>query len=392
MNTTSINSKTICKLTTSVIVLIFITCKTSACLAEPKITFISATTDEDPFGKMLHKSISAAAKSLNIELNIIQSKANQHTTPEYLSALLDAKPDYLIAASTRLNNHLITMSKGKEIYILSSYPPSKEHENTLGLPRLQHKHWIGTIDYNHKEASSQLTSVMYSSYSKQHLAFKTQPSLLAFNGAKSTIPAIDRREGLISSANDLNIKINHIFDFDWQPNSSTRSLDLSLKRYPDTSIFWAASDAISLNIIKKLKTHNLKPNIDFVTAGFDWTSEGLDSIERGEMLASAGGQFLYGSWLLVLAYDHYHGNDFKPYGISYSIKMPIIDSSNISKIRPFIDNQEWNNIDFKKFTQTHNDNFTGYNFNIFDEILEQDKNLDNSAIMPTAETDTSNDN
>lgn len=327
---------------------------------------------------MQHQATQAAADNLGIDLNIIYTPKNTFQTPDSLQAIVSKKPDYIIFTYRPHTRHLLSLAEKHRVFTLTQSPPNDINQRAIGLPRERYSYWLGSLASDDTGAAQRLTEKLYREALRSDSHNSESLSLMAFNGAQSTTSAIHRREGLQQAAYDNNIAINHIFEFSWSPDIATKSLNLALNRYPDTKIFWSASDLISLSVIQKMKRLGLQPNTDFYTAGFDWTQAGLDSIERGEMLASAGGQHLNPAWMLVLIYDHYHNNDFLNYGTHYSIEMPIIDQSNIQIMRPYLDKQKWKTIDFKSHTKTHSKNFDGYNFDLFDDLstnTEQDRNL-----------------
>lgn len=332
----------------------------------PSVVFLSIAAEGDAFGKMQNEATRAAAKNLGIDLTIIYKPQTAEQSPDLLEKILSEKPDYLIFTYQSHTRYLLSLAEKYGVYSVTQSASNPAIERAIGSPRDRYPHWIGSLSSNETGAAQALTERLYRAIKRTDTKPDKNYSLLAFNGLKATSSAILRREGLIRGADQNNIDINRIFEFSWSPDVATKSLQQALAMYPNTELFWAASDVISLSVIEKMKALGKQPNVDFYTAGFDWTEQGLNSIEQGEMLASAGAQFLNTAWILVLLYDHYHQRDFKPYGTQFSINMPIIDTDNITAMRPYLDQKAWKDIDFKAYTQTHNKGFTDYTFNIFE--------------------------
>lgn len=333
--------------------------------SKPSVLLLSPYSKDHPLAINRNLAMSAAAKSFGLELTIKSSEQYSTLTPTDISNLFSFQTDYIVTESTPHYLHLLKTAENRKVKILLLADPSHySGDINIGRPREQFKSWLGSVHSNEEFAGHQLVKTLYRGFLDTNNLMDRKLTLLAFSGKRVNPVSINRKRGLISASKDLPIDIAEVFEIDWNPIAATRPLFTAMKRHPETTLFWAASDDISLEIIRKMKTLGKKANYDYVTAGIDWTPQALNSIENGEMLASIGGQFLNNCWALVLLYDYHHGLDFIDYGISYQTKMQIINKSNVKEMKSLLSSKDWSNIDFKQYTQRHNSNSKGYNFDI----------------------------
>lgn len=330
-----------------------------------KVLLLSPYNPGSSLGLMRQQASFAAAKNLGIELTIKHADKYQTDSPADIKKLFSQQYDYLLTDFLPHTHHLLKAAERHNIKtIMIANPEPLKDLSSVGEVRGQFKNWIGSIHSNDYDVGLKLTKALYLGSLQPDTKIMPERTLLAFNGRRTSQSSSARKQGLIDSAKTLPITIAEIYEIDWNPSAATRPLFTALKRHPQATLMWAASDDISLEIIKKMKSVGKVANRDYFTAGVDWTPKALTSIANHEMLASFGGQFLNNCWALVLIYDHYHNYDFIEFGVSYSTDLQVIDKSNIATLGPMITNRDWNTIDFKRYSRRHNPIFDGYHFDV----------------------------
>jgi ABC-type sugar transport system substrate-binding protein len=332
----------------------------------PHVLYMSPSQVDDPFDKHVVALMRAAANDLDIKLTVVNVVKNQIYNQQRLDNILRLEPDYLVLSYQIYTHKVVEQAKhlGIKVMIINSPIPGDDRR-LMGLPREKFSNWIGHMYPDDYLAGHQLTQLLHQ---KVHYAANLDPTrpdeLLAFNGHRSTTSAKERKRGLMDAALELDIHIRHIFAADWDPDITTRPLPSAVKRFPDAKLFWAASDAIALRIIEHQKALNHIAGKDFYTAGIDWSEPGLKSVQKGEMVASIGGHFLMGAWVMVQIYDYHNGLDFADFGTETLVPMVVADQSNAEYIHAVLQAQRWDDIDFKSYSRQQQKAFTPYNFNV----------------------------
>lgn len=330
----------------------------------PHVVYMSPAQVGDSFDKNVIALMQAAADDLDIKLSVVNVVKNQVYNQQRIDNILRLEPDYLVLSYQIYTHKVIQQAQhlGIKVMIINSPIPVDERA-LIGYPREKFSNWIGHIYPDDYLAGHQLTQLLLQQL-RAVAAPASSHSLLAFNGHRSTTSARERQRGLIDAAQELGIKIDHIFAADWDPDITTRPLPRAVKRYPDTQLFWAASDAIALRIIEHQKALNKVPGKDFYTAGIDWSESGLKSVQKGTMVASIGGHFLMGAWVMVQIYDYHHGRDFSELDTETVVPMAVADHSNAAHIHQMILTQPWQNIDFKTFSRSQPKSLGHYDFSV----------------------------
>lgn len=329
-----------------------------------RVLYVSPTFSNDGFGQLVDQSMRAAASNLNFDLVIEHSTLIQGFSPKDLTILLDAhKPQYLICDYIRGSRYLIEEAnkRGVYSYVIGSEIPTNDLK-ILGSPRDRLRHWLGAMSPDDRLAGALLTNFLVNQQREE------QPNkpleIIAFNGHYHNGNALNRRKGLEQAANRSGATVKQVFSKSWNPELATQALLPSMKRYPNASIYWAASDAIAISIEKQLSAIDKIPQKDFFIGGVDWSEEGLQSIAKQKLSASAGGHFLEGAWVMVLFHDHAKGVNISQIPTEIRSPMYLATADNIKEVKGLIDNKFWSGIDFKEYSKYYYPLNSRYNFTI----------------------------
>lgn len=138
-----------------------------------------------------------------------------------------------------------------------------------------------------------------------------------------------------------------------------------MKRYPQTRVLWAASDAMALSMADAARAQGRTPGKDIFIGGIDWSDAGLAAVQQGDLVASLGGHFMEGGWVMVLLHDYHHGLDFSAsLGSTIRSDMQIINKKNVLAYRKNFGGKNWDSIDFRKFSRVLNPGLKKYDFSL----------------------------
>jgi len=127
---------------------------------------------------------------------------------------------------------------------------------------------------------------------------------------------------------------------------------------------------MALGAIDAVIKRNKRPGENIFVGGLNWSTEALEKIVNGTMVTSIGGHFMQGAWAMVLIHDYHKGLDFEDLGFEFTAPMTVIDQTNVARYLEIFGDQNWDKIDFKKFSRWENKPQKIYQFQLT-KILNQ---------------------
>jgi len=332
------------------------------------VTYISHIDNEQAFGQMLYSFAQSSAKDLNIDLNIAYPDHNLNRYEYYNFAKeifsVKPKPDFVIAVFFRtLSESLLKLSAQYDtpIFIVNTNIPT-EDKLYVGQPREKYKGFLGLIAANEQQAGYQLAKYLLQA-SRVHNSNKPK-HILAISGPHETTEAMERNKGMLKALEeDKDAELYQMFYTNWDADKAYFLTDKVVKRYKDIDIFWTASDGLALGVKKALVDNYY--NEDVVVGGIDWTTSGINAVSDNYVNATVGGHFMNGGFSLVLLYDYFHGHDFKEeLGTQINLNMSLLSKENVKGYSNAFSSNNWDAIDFKKYSKHINPTLNKYDFSL----------------------------
>ncbi len=329
-----------------------------------KVVYISHAQPSHPFVKLVNTFANAAAKDLNIDLEIVSPKENlnrysyAHFAKRYFFA--KDKPDVIIAILFRKSGKKIleySQKSGVPVFIVNTNIADDE-EAYIGEPRGKYKNFLGVLAASEKQAGALLANSLI----KQIKQTNDEIEVVGISGPREAYEAIERERGLKSSAKENSIvKLHQIVHADWRGDIAYKQTLRLLDRYPSLDVLWTASDGMAIGAKKAI----VEKNRDIVVGGIDWSKEGIKAVKDGYIDATVGGHFMNGGIALILLYDYFQGIDFKKeLGLEINLDMSKLTSENIREYKQNFSPSSWEKIDFKKYSKFYNQNLEKYNFTL----------------------------
>lgn len=341
-----------------------------------KVAFIEASSP-GPWSDSVLSAMYAAAEDLGIEFTVYAGGHWPGETLTRVRTLVNGpdRPDYLIVTVHRaIGARVLEIAEqaGVPIFVISAGLLEKERA-LYGGPREHFHQWIGQMLPDDEQAGYDLANRLLDEALRQRkVAPDGRVQLVALGGIPVDQPTIEREKGLrraVSERGDVNLL--QIVPEDWTRETAERRTPLILRRYPETTVIWAANDSMALGTIDALPPLGREPGTDILLGGVNWSPLGLDAVGNGEMVATVGGHFLEGVWALVLLYDHHHGLDFARERVDWRSEMLPITRRNLPRCLEFLgDSQRWEAIDFRAFSKAENPGLSHYDFS-FEALLDQ---------------------
>jgi ABC-type sugar transport system substrate-binding protein len=352
-------------------------CANIAYADNPKIAWFWSNPDSG-FWPVVERFVSAAAKDLGVDIEIFTYGDNPMMvvpTVEKVLSQASTRPDAIM-----FHNYKNT---GKEILELceknkipafifnAGFPP----ENNIGNPREKYKYWIGLMLPDDEYAGYILAKrLMEEARTINKRGKDGKIHVVALEGNRTSEASNARVRGFNRAiSEDPDFVIEQFFHSKWWERLAFEAFELSIIRYPDVSMFWAASDSMAIGVIKAAKEHAWVPGKDFVTGGVDLLPDDLDYLKSGEMSVSVGGHYAEGAWATILLYDYLKGYDFADNESTvFSTRMGDFTTSDILEsgdLGQKLSKAHIEKTDFRRFSRAYNPDLKSYNFD-FKELFK----------------------
>ena len=325
------------------------------------------------FWPVTERVIRAAALDLGIELEIIRFNNDPILMVQLAEKSLSdikKKPDCILFHNYKKRGEkLLKLAEKYGVYAFifnAGFPK----EANVGQPREKYSRWIGQMYPDDEYAGYILAKKLYEAAVKMKKIKKAdQVHLVALEGNRTSEASNARVRGLKRALKENNKIINHqFFHSKWKENLAMEAFSASTARYPKVTVFWTASDNMAIGITKAAAKENWRPGIDYVTGGIDLLPQNQDYLKFGKLAVSVGGHYAEGAWALILIYDYLNGKDFTDFGLTtFLTRMSALtpaDYSSTVDLRKRLSDESLKDIDFKKFSRTHNPDLKEYSFNI----------------------------
>jgi len=333
-----------------------------------RVTFLAPSLmEKDSFWEDYVSFMKVAAKSLGIDLTVMAAKDRFGVQDNAIKALSRAqKTDYLVyiyQAENTLDVLARSEKAGVKSFITNTdVVPTERYQ--AGHPREDFSQWIGHIFPDDVLAGRQLVEKLLERAADLNMAASDgRFHVVGIGGSRDSTASTFREKGFRNAlAESPDAALDQYVLANWDPVIAHEKAGHLLEIHPKANIYWTASDGMALGVVDAMEEVGAIPGKDYLTGGIDWSPEGLEAVRNGKMVATIGGHFVEGAWVLALIYDYHHGKDFATSGVTMRSHMGLIDRDNAQSFLSFLDRNNWKKIDFKRFTKAHNPNLKEYDF------------------------------
>lgn len=336
-----------------------------------RVAYFNVAKGSKTFGKMkgefifrdMLRFMQKAANDLNMKLEAYPLKIDAGEMRDVLEQCRKTyKPDMLLFGGGQgISETILRWGEKHRIPSITFNTGFLPDEGT-GKPREKYHYWIGEVVPDDEMAGYHL-GLSLSRYATARWGGPVQ--MVAFTGTRSDRASRMRLMGLKRALKESpQVRLQQVFTTRYQTSIAREKFVLIKKsRYPKARIFWAGSDSIGRGVAEGTRRLGLIPGRDVVTCGVDWTEKGIRAVEKGDILATAGGHFFDGAWAMVLAYDYLSGIEFGSENTSYKTPMFLLNRQNLHYYRKVRSEKFLKTINFKNFSRVHNPSLQGYRFN-----------------------------
>lgn len=334
---------------------------------QPRVVFLNPGEPFDrgagPYWSLVAQSMSAAAKSLGVELEVLYGERDRLLMIRQAQEVASRsdQPNYIIVVNEKsaAPQMLRMFANSAAKVMLLHNDLTEEQRREIGNEREQIANWIGTVTSDPRHAAYLLMEHLYARLGS------TEPRIIGITGDPSTPVSMDRARGVedyVKSAGRG--KINQLVFGDWSYADGEQKAAVLLTRYPDTNIVWAANDSMALGALRAAKARDFS----VLVGGMGGWPDALSSVAGGGLAATAAGNFVVGAFAIILLYDHYHGNDFAMHGgVAQQIEYFIVSPDNVVRYESVL-MKRIGSLDFSQYSKVLHPRPGRYEFSLRDLV------------------------
>ena len=309
----------------------------------------------DEFWQMATKAMQSAASTFAIDLTLSWGERDRAAILEMGAAAAARRPDYMVVVNEyRTALPIMETAASHQVPAVLGFAGFTPEDEAVKAARPEMtRSMIGDILVDNHVAGTAMATHLITAIREQGLNRNGRIQLLAVGAPAATRTAADRLAGLIKVAEqDGAVDVTDKAYLNWSRDAAFRWVSALLRRNPQISGIWCANDDMALGAADAAIAEGRRPGLDVLIVGMNWQREGLARIEKGELLASAGGHFLAGA-LTLATLRQWH--DAGATGTFAKILVPaLLNRSRLAAYqRRFVDGS-WAAFDFRRLQTAGN--------------------------------------
>ena len=336
---------------------------------EPRVVFLNPGEPFDrgagPYWSLVAKSMSAAATSLGVELEMLHGERDHLLMLRQAEevALRSNPPDYIVIVNEKSTApqmlQMFAASRAKILLLHNDLTP--EQRRSIGNERERIPNWIGTVTTDARQATHRLMEHLYSRLGEQ------EPRIIGITGDPNTPVSLQRAQGVEDCVSRAGRgRINQLVFGNWGYADGESKAAILLARYPDTNIIWAANDSMALGALQAVKVRDAS----VLVGGMGGWPDAISSIAAGGLTATAAGNFVVGPFAIILLYDYHHGQDFAVHGgVAQQLEYFMVDRENVARYDEVLMKRP-DALDFGRYSKVLNPRPGPYEFSL-KSLLEE---------------------
>jgi len=318
------------------------------------VLLVNPSIENDPFWHKIEQITKHAAREFSIDLTVIHGHGTRFFQLEELKKYFKENPDPKYVVLVNYPGHAkLTMDflAGHKVKVITLEQTITDDEKAfIGTPGQRYKNWLGEVYFDNKIAGYKLAQALINKVSLTHKS-AIVAGISGHYGSESNL----RSDGLRLAIKDNTAQLTQIVHAGWSFEDAYNKTLKLLERYPNINVIWCASDHMALGVIKAIKAMGKKVGVDILVGGFDWTSEGINSVNSEKLTASIGGHFLMGAIAVMAIYNEEQGkkHEFFSHALHNSFELALIDQQNIRHYFQILQSENLAGISFTKFEQLY---------------------------------------
>lgn len=297
---------------------VFVACLPfSGAVQAAKVLFLNPGKANESFWVSYSQFMQAAANDLGLELEVKYGQRSPETSIMQAREALQGpdRPDYLVFSNEQfIAPQILRLSQGSgvKLYIVNN-PLTAEQASRIGAQASNATGLIGSMATNDEEGGY----LMLKELLRQYGALKPGQTvgLLAFSGVKNTPASIQREKGMQRALLEHpQVRLRQKVYGEWSQQRAYDQARHLFKRYPGTSLVWAANDEMAFGAMRAARELGRTPGRDVLFSAVNSSAAALEARIDGRLSALVAGHFTLGGWAMVLLSDESKGLDTARFG------------------------------------------------------------------------------
>ena len=334
----------------------------------PRIAFFTPNSEGNTYWPQVFRIMGLVAQSLGFEFvpysfGVQNRFTRLRDSLQTLSA--QPRPDAVIASVVIGQSKGIleaAQSMGIPVFILGPLFPA-ELPMIGGAPRRLYKNWPALFNWAEEQKGHALAKVLLQAAQRQGaIADDGRIHVVGLGGDPSWFGSGLRQAGLKRAVDEHpHAVLKQVVPTHWTQHEGQRFTAKLLARFPQASVFWAASDQLGSGAAQALTAAGKVPGKAAFTGGLDLSGLGLDLVAQGQFVATAASPLLSYAQVAILVYDYLQGRDFEA-ELGSEIEFPTAVATRDNAEQHLRLGQCAHRIDFKAFSKVHNHQLARYDF------------------------------
>lgn len=334
-------------------------CDDTAGQPRDRIAVFTPTTANNTYWPEVHSILRAAASNLGIDLEIHEfdlSDRFEKVSAGVRRLSTEPLPDAAVF-SVEFGEAVRLMDAAEQsgIPFYLNGPLFPEELDQLGeLPGQAYQNWVGYFLEDEELKGYLLAQQLIAAARGDRNPEQAGTIYVAgINGTRSWYGSILREAGLRKAVDEhRDVELLQMVYTRWTPKEGRRMASSLLRRYPDVSVLWAASDQLAIGAAEAISSDVMMGGRPVHTGGLDLSGAGIESVLQGDLVATVASSSLLWAQVIIDLYDHLQGVDRASHADSVLLAAPsVADRSTAESIRSRI--REFEAIDFRQFSRFH---------------------------------------
>ncbi|MFJ3486967.1 ABC transporter substrate-binding protein [Pseudomonas sp. NPDC090202] len=271
------------------------------------VVFLNPGSAPDPYWSSYSRFMQVAAERLGMSLQVYYTdRDTRHLLALARDALQGtARPDYLVF-SNELNvaPEILRLSEGSGVKLMAvNNTFTADQLSILGDLRSRYPDFLGSLVANDEEGGYQVAKRLIALHPA--VAVGQSIEMLAFSGTNSTPVSLQREQGLYRALAEYpQIRLRQIVLGGWRRDRAYEQAQVLLKRYPNVSLIWTASDLMAFGVMDAVRETGRQPGKDVLVGTINDSTAALQALLESRLNVVVGGHFTLGGWAMVLLHDY----------------------------------------------------------------------------------------
>ncbi|MCG5526114.1 ABC transporter substrate-binding protein [Ectothiorhodospira haloalkaliphila] len=323
-----------------------------------KIVAFTPTTADNTYWPELHTVLHAVTADLEIDLEIHEfsvldrfAKVSAGVGRLTTEPLPDAA---IFSVEFGQASRLMKAAEKMGIPFFLNGPLFPEELAEIGkIPGRDYKYWAGYFHEDEERKGYLLAQELIAAAREANAGEADTIQVAGINGSRSWYGSIQREAGLRRAVDEHpDVRLVQMVYTQWAPEEGRRMASRILRRYPEISVLWAASDQLAIGAAEAIDHHPADDGPVVLTGGLDLSHAGIDAVLKGELVATVACTSLLWAQVMIDLHDHLRGLDPVSDSSSALLSEPIVaDRATAEDIRAWI--RSFGSIDFRRYSRFH---------------------------------------